>query len=76
MYAAMRSLDPTVYLISVYWTEVFKFFQNSTKNSGEGIRRVKSGFALNRGALNRGFTVLVKVFGSFGKLPVQDSSDQ
>jgi hypothetical protein len=40
---------------------VENFFEHLPKNRlkfwGKGIGRVKSGFALNRGALNRGFTV-------------------
>ena len=37
---------------------ILKIFQKTRpKFWGKGIRRVKSGLALNRGALNRGFTV-------------------
>jgi hypothetical protein len=36
--------------------------KNRPKFRGKGIRRVKSGLALNRGALNRGFTVYTLSF--------------
>jgi hypothetical protein len=44
--------------------EIFEDFKNfiaylpkTRSKRGKGIRRLKSGLALNRGALNRGFTV-------------------
>jgi hypothetical protein len=46
---------PEKLLISKNWT----FSKTRTKFWGKGIRRVKSGLALNRGALNRGFTVVM-----------------